>query len=84
MATAVSKYEEIEDAVLHLSQSERSRLTMRLLESLDEDGDIEISPEWREELNRRVRDIDEGRTKPIDKDEVWRLVNERFGTDFNA
>ncbi|MCF6312219.1 MAG: addiction module protein [Verrucomicrobiales bacterium] len=84
MVTAVSIYEEIEDAVLHLSQPERSQLATRLLESLDKDEDIEISPEWREELHRRVRDIDEGRTKLIDQDEVWKLVNERFGTSFNA
>ncbi len=81
MATAVSIYEKIEEAVLHLSQPERSQLATRLLDSLDEDDNIEITPEWREELRRRVCDIDEGRTELVEKDEVWKLVNERFGTN---
>jgi len=84
MATAVSLYQEIEDTVLHLPQPERSKLAARLLESLDEDDGDEISDEWREELQRRVRDIDEGRTKLIDSDEVWKRVSERFGTEFGV
>ncbi len=84
MAAAVSIYEEIEDRVLRLTRAERSQLATRLLESLDEDDDIEVSPEWREELRRRVRDIDEGRTELVDKGQVWELVNKRFGTNFGA
>lgn len=82
MATVVSIYQEPKDAVLHLSRPERSQLATRLLDSLDDDDNFEISPEWREELRRRVHDIDEGLTKPVDKEEVWKLVNEQFGTNF--
>jgi hypothetical protein len=31
---------------------------------------VEISPEWRKELNRRLRDIDEGRANLIPHDQV--------------
>jgi hypothetical protein len=44
----------------------------------------EISDEWRDELQRRVRDIDEGRATLIDSEEVWKRVNERFGTSVGA
>lgn len=83
MATTIPTYEEIENTVLDLPLTDRSRLATRILESLDED-DPEISDEWREELQRRVRDIDEGRAKMIPSEEVWRGINERFGTDFKA
>jgi putative addiction module component (TIGR02574 family) len=42
------------------------------LDDLDEnDGSgEELSPEWREEIDRRIRELDEGRTKPIPFDDV--------------
>ncbi len=83
MASAVTNYEEIENSVLHLPFPDRSRLATRILESLEAD-DAAISPERRDELNRRVRDIDEGRTELIPHDEVWKRVNDRFETDFKA
>ena len=83
MASAVTNYEEIENSVLDLPFPDRSRLATRILESLDDD-DAVIGPKWRDELNRRVRDIDEGRTELIPHDEVWKRVNDRFDTDFKA
>ena len=70
MATTVETYQEIEETVLHLPHPDRSKLVTRLLESLDEDDGIEVSDEWRDELRRRVKDIDEGRTTLIDGEEV--------------
>jgi len=85
MATTLSIYQEIEDTVLRLPQPERSKLATRLLESLDQDDDGgEISDEWRNELRRRVKDIDEGRATLIDSEEVWKRVNERFRTNIGA
>lgn len=75
MAATGHPYEILEDKVLHLSREDRSKLASRLLESLDDD---ELSPEWRSELQRRVRDIDEGRTKLITHDEVIAKVKARL------
>ena len=80
MITATATYEEIEDAVLHLPIPDRSRLATRILESLEDDGS-NISQEWQTELDRRVADIDSGKTKLISSEAVWGQVNARFGTD---
>lgn len=80
MITATSTYEEIEDAILHLPIPDRSRLATSILESLEDDGSV-ISLEWQAELDRRVVDIDSGKTKPVSSEAVWGQVNARFGTD---
>ena len=85
MATSIgSTYEEIEKSVLHLPLPDRSRLVARLLASLEEEREAEITPAWKEELRRRVEDIDKGRTELISGEEVWERVNRRFGTHFNG
>ena len=80
MTAAEATYDEIEDAILHLPVSERSRLAARILESIEDDEDG-ISPEWRDEIERRARDIDEGRTVSVPAKEVWKQVNDRFGIE---
>lgn len=81
MAAITDSYERLEDIILQLPRMDRSKLATRILESLDED-DTEPSPEWREELQRRVNDIDAGRAKLIPSEEVWEEANLRFGTKF--
>lgn len=81
MADTVQSYQHLEEKVLHLSRVDRSKLASRLLESLDDD-DSELSPEWREELQRRVSNIDSGKTKLIPAEDLWKEVNQRFGTKF--
>lgn len=76
---AAATYEEIEEAILHLPLPQRSRLAAVLIESLDDDG-TGVSPEWREEIERRARDIDSGASRTITGEAVWNRVNERFGT----
>ena len=71
----------IDDAMC-LPENDRSYLAAKLLESLDGGQPDEISPEWREELTRRVREIDEGRATMIPSSEVWTEANQRFGTSF--
>lgn len=78
MAAAVTSYDRIKDDALHLPLDDRSRLASRLLESLEEDD--EVSAEWLEEIRRRVKSIDDGTTKLIPSEEVWKKVNESFGT----
>lgn len=56
-------YEKVKDEALHLPLEDRSRLASRLLESLD-DGD-DVSPEWKDELDRRLQEIGEGKTVMI-------------------
>ncbi len=85
MATATATYVEIEDTTaLQLPFPDRSKLATRLLESLDDDSGDDISPEWRDELRRRVAEMDGGRATLINGEQVWKQVNERFGTDFEV
>jgi putative addiction module component (TIGR02574 family) len=69
MAVTINTFEQVQDYVLHLPLEDRSRLATRLLESLDED-DTEISQEWKNELDHRLKEIDDGDIKMIPHDEV--------------
>lgn len=86
MAVSAS-YTHLEDEVLRPPFEDRSRLASRLLESLDEDDGFELSPEWSEELQRRVKAIDDGTAKMIPHTEVLASVRAlleevRFSTGF--
>ncbi len=56
---------------MNLPLQDRSRLANRLIESLDDaNDDIEISDEWRKELNRRVEAVRDGSMRTIPHEEV--------------
>ena len=76
MVTAT--YESIENNALHLPLDDRSKLASRLLESLDNGDETDVSPEWSEEIQRRVREMDEGRVRLIPHDEVMEEVRSRL------
>lgn len=77
----VSPYEKAKDYALHLPLGDRSRLASCILESLDEE-EFQFSPEWREEIQKRIKAVEEDRSKLIPAEEVWKEVNQRFGTNF--
>ena len=79
MAVSTPSYQRLEEEVLHLPRMDRSQLASRLLESLDQD-EHELSPEWREELQRRVGNIEAGKTKLVPAQDLWNEINQRFGT----
>jgi putative addiction module component (TIGR02574 family) len=81
MVNAATSYEQLEKGVLHLPREDRSKLASRLLESLEED-DFELSPEWAAELDRRVKEMDEGKAEMISSEDFWKEINQRFGTNF--
>ena len=81
MSETTLSYQRLEEEVLHLPRSDRSLLASRLLESLEEDAH-ELSPEWREELQRRVADIDAGKAKPVPAEGLWKEIGQRFGSTF--
>ena len=81
MCETTLSYQRLEEEVLHLPRSDRSLLASRLLESLEEDAH-ELSPEWREELQRRVADIDAGKAKLVPAEDLWKEIGQRFGSIF--
>jgi putative addiction module component (TIGR02574 family) len=63
------------EQALKLPPAERLRLARRLEESVDEADDaLELSPEWCEELDRRLDGILSGKTKGIAADEALAAV----------
>lgn len=80
MATILN---ELESQALQLSPRERGELIHRLIVSLDEPADgtpEEIAKAWDEEIERRVADMDAGRTQWIPADEAMAKIRERIST----
>jgi hypothetical protein len=65
---------EIMDHVLALSRTDRSYLATKLIESLDDDS--ELSPEWIEEIERRVARRQSGETHSVSSSEVHREIEQ--------
>ena len=59
--------EELLAQVLRLPRNERARVAGELLSTLEEPEEA-VAAAWAEELDRRSRDIAEGRVKPVDWD----------------
>jgi putative addiction module component (TIGR02574 family) len=64
---------------LTLSDSERAALAYDLVKSLDEPADSDAATEWDNEVIRRLRAVESGTAKLIDRDELARRFKERLG-----
>ena len=60
----------IEDAALHLPETQRAELAHKLLLSLETQDEAEIAHLWRKESVRRAEDIDNGTVNTLSADEV--------------
>jgi putative addiction module component (TIGR02574 family) len=65
-----STYEEVVSAALTLPANARAMLMEELLTSLDSSEEVEAA--WRAEIERRVREIDEGKVQLIPGEQVMR------------
>jgi len=68
---------------LELSDEERSELVDRLLQSLESGDGEDVSPDerlaaWSDEIDRRLRDLRDGRATLIDGDEAMRQIRDRI------
>lgn len=57
--------------VLSLSPQARAFVAEKLIESLDAEAEVILSPAWREELKKRCREIDEGTVALRDAEDVF-------------
>jgi hypothetical protein len=57
----------------------RVLLAEKLLESLDTMPSPELSPEWREEIRRRCKEIQEGTAVLREADDVFAAADARLG-----
>lgn len=75
--------EKLKPVLAALSPEDRIELTQFLL-ALDDAGEPGLTQEeweeaWSEEINRRIADLDAGRTKLIPAEEVHRQLREKYG-----
>ncbi|MEK7761539.1 MAG: addiction module protein [Nitrospirota bacterium] len=58
------------EEAMHLEPGTRAFIAETLLESLDFEEDFEVSPAWRDEIQRRCEQIDRGEVELVDSDTV--------------
>jgi putative addiction module component (TIGR02574 family) len=73
-----SRVERLASEALTLPTAERAQLAHRLIESLDEDVDVEAFAAGHAEALRRLDEIDRGVVQPIAADELFRRVQQRL------
>ncbi len=70
--------DQVEEALLALNRRDRAAVIQRGLRSLDreieEAPQEEIDSAWRDELSRRIDDIESGKVKMLNHDEVFANV----------
>ena len=74
----LDSFEEILSAALSLPPDERAMLADLLLVSLDAPNQKQIDAAWTEEIERRIREIDEGKVEMIDGELVMQKLRSRF------
>jgi hypothetical protein len=71
----MSALESLLAQALRLSDAERGKLAIQLLRTLEPEDEDEVSKEeweaaWSAEIDRRVREVDDGNAELLDGDEV--------------
>jgi putative addiction module component (TIGR02574 family) len=68
------------NAVLSLPPADRAVLAEKLFDSLGGEDHFEISPDWAEEIDRRIRAYEQGKRETVPADEVMRSLSMRRKT----
>jgi putative addiction module component (TIGR02574 family) len=68
----------IVSAAMELPGPIRAFVAKQLIESLDADDSVEISPEWKKEIEKRCKEIDQGAVDLIPGEEVFRNAYARL------
>jgi putative addiction module component (TIGR02574 family) len=61
---------------LRLPVEDRSRIASRLIESVDDDDDFELSPAWDAEIARRMENVRSGKSRRIPHEEAMAEMRE--------
>ena len=72
------KAESIMKEALELPREARALIAERLLESIDFEEPFELSDEWKTEIARRCREIDDGTAELIPADKVFKEAKKRL------
>ena len=74
----ISTYADISRGALALPTPNRAQMAERLLKSLDHPSQKEIDEAWAVEIERRIREIDEGKVKLLPGKQVLRSLRARL------
>ncbi|MBB5031077.1 addiction module protein [Prosthecobacter vanneervenii] len=66
------------EQALQLPAGERSRIAARLIESVDDADDVEMSPAWSAEIENRMESIRQGTATLVAHDEVMAGVRRKL------
>ena len=70
--------EKLVSEALQMPTTVRAFVAERLIESLDFDSEVALSPEWKAEIDKRCREMDEGTVSLIDGEEVFKKAYARL------
>jgi putative addiction module component (TIGR02574 family) len=74
----VTRFENIREKALSLNPGERTRLAVRLLESVEPDSREEVEHAWESQIQRRIGKIDSGKAAGRSWDEIKRAFDTRY------
>ena len=68
----------IKEKALSLPSEERLKLIDELIKSLNLPTNPDIDRKWKEEAEKRIKELDEGKVKPIDGEQVFDEIRSRL------
>lgn len=74
-----STLSELKKKASQLPEEERAELALSLIESLDGSADPDVEVAWQLEIERRVRQVEQGDVELIPAEEVFARVRRRLG-----
>lgn len=79
-----ASFNSVLEHALQLPVEDRSRIASRLIESVDEADDVEVSPAWKAEIESRMESIRQGTARLIPHDEVMAGVRRKLAAQSAA
>jgi putative addiction module component (TIGR02574 family) len=71
--------QQVIQAGMALSEAERAEVASALWESIEDERDLVLSPEWRAEIRRRIEESDRGEGISLTEEEVEQRLRDRYG-----
>lgn len=68
--------EQLEREIGKLRAPERAALALRIIDSLDDEGESDLDTSWVEEAERRLDELDQGPMTAVPAEEVLRRARE--------
>ena len=73
-----TRAEKLVSEALKMPSPIRAFVAQRIIESLDMEATVELSPAWKAEIERRCQEIDEGTVTLLEADEVFKKAYARL------